>query len=409
MATEPSSPPLRRALSMPLLVFYGLGVTIGAGIFALIGEILTVSGDAAPMAFLLAGIIAGATGLSYALLVGVLPKAGGDAVFVARGLGPLLGRLAGIGIVATGIVSSAVIALAFAGYAGTLFALPQPVLVTAMMLALTAIACWGVRESVLFAAAITVLEVGTLIVIIVAGAPLLADLPAPATLTGLDRGWIGIAAVVSGAVVAFFAFVGFEDIENMVEETVDPTRAVPRAILWTLVITVVLYVILALVAVSAPGRAEVAGSPAPLAILFEQTTGIGAAPIAAMAAIAMINGILVQVLMASRTLFGMANEGLVPGWFGHVHPSRRTPLRATLAVSALILVLAFSFPLVGLAQTTSYIVLTVFALVNLSLFALGGQSRYPTLRPWRWWGIFAALLCATIPVFQIWTGMAGGH
>lgn len=414
----PPSPPqkLRRTLTLPLLVFYGVGVTVGAGIFALIGEILALAGDAAPMAFLLAGLIAGATGVSYAVLVGVFPLAGGDAVFVSRGLGPALGRLSGIAVSVVGIISSAVIALAFAGYAGTLLPFPEavssPVLVTTVVALLAAVAIRGVRESVLLAAAITILEVGTLLVVIVAGLPALANLPPPSALVGFDSEagvLAGFAPVIAGAFIAFFAFVGFEDIENMAEETVAPERTAPRAILWTLGVTVVVYVALALVAVSAPGRETIAGSAAPLAILFEQLTGIGRAPLAAMAAIAMINGILVQILMASRTLYGMANEGLLPAWFGAVDPSRRTPRRATLAVTALIVLLALAFPLVGLAQATSLIVLAVFALVNLSLFRLGGSGDYPQLRPWRWWGFAGAILCAVIPVFQLWAGAFATH
>lgn len=406
-ATQPQN--LRRTLTLPLLVFYGVGVTVGAGIFALVGEILGLAGDAAPMSFLLAGLIAGATGISYAVLVRVFPLAGGDAVFVARGIGPFFGRLTGIAVALTGIVSSAVIALAFAGYAGTLIPLPQPALVALIVAALTAVAIWGVRQSVLLAALITVLEVGTLIVVILAGLPFLAALPELPALVGLQGGMAGFAPVVAGAFIAFFAFVGFEDIENMAEETVDPVRTAPRAIVWTLAITLVLYVLLALVAVAAPGRESIAGSSAPLAALFEQITGFDSAPIAAMAAIAMINGILVQILMASRTLYGMANEGLAPGWFGKVSPVRRTPLRATLAVAVAIVVLALAFPLVGLAKATSIIVLAVFFLVNVSLWFLGRSGDYPSLAPWRWWGLFGAALSAVIPAFQLWAGAFAAH
>lgn len=406
-ATQPQN--LRRTLTLPLLVFYGVGVTVGAGIFALVGEILGLAGDAAPMAFLLAGLIAGATGISYAVLVRVFPLAGGDAVFVARGIGPFFGRLTGIAVALTGIVSSAVIALAFAGYAGTLIPLPRPALVALVVAALTAVAIWGVRQSVLLAALITVLEVATLVVVILAGLPFLAGLPELPALVGVHGGLAGFAPVVAGAFIAFFAFVGFEDIENMAEETVDPVRTAPRAIVWTLAITLVLYVLLALVAVAAPGRESIAGSSAPLAALFEQITGFDSAPIAAMAAIAMINGILVQILMASRTLYGMANEGLAPAWFGKVSPVRRTPLRATLAVAVAIVVLALAFPLVGLAKATSIIVLAVFFLVNLSLWFLGRSGDYPSLAPWRWWGLVGAALSAVIPAFQLWAGAFAAH
>jgi len=393
---------LRRTLTLPWLVFYGLGVTVGAGIFALIGEILALAGDAAPAAFLVAGLIAGVTGVSYALLVRVFPRAGGDAVFVARGLGPALGRLAGIGVVATGIISSAVIALAFAGYVRAIAPVPEWALVAASIAVLAAVACWGVRESVAFAAAITVVEVGTLLVIVVAGLPLLADLPPLPAMAGF--GGAGAGAVLAGAIIAFFAFIGFEDIETMVEETLEPERTAPRAILWTLGLTVLIYVTLALIAVAAPDRAAIAGSQAPLAILFEKVAGGGGEIVAAMAAVAMVNGILVQILMSARTLYGMANEGLIPAWFGSVHAARRTPVRATVAVSVLILVLALTFPLVSLAQATSLVVLAVFCLVNLSLFFLGGRAQHATLRPWRWWGLAGAVLCAAIPLAQLWLG-----
>lgn len=207
--------PLKRAIGLPLLVLYGLGVTVGAGIFALIGEIIGMAGDSAALSFLIAGLVAGSTGLSYALLVRVFPKAGGEAVYVNRGLGPKFGRLAGLGVAATGIISSAAISLAFASYAGTLVELPEIALVGFVVIFLTFIAWWGIRESVSFAAVITVLEVGTLLVVVFFGAPFLDNLPPVSRLLAMDGGYAGFAPVLSGAIIAFFAFVGFEDIANM--------------------------------------------------------------------------------------------------------------------------------------------------------------------------------------------------
>lgn len=406
-AGDPSS--LRRLLTLPWLVFYGLGVTVGAGIFALIGEILALAGDAAPLSFLIAGLVAAATCISYAVLVRIYPLAGGEAVFVARGLGPAWGWLTGLGVAVTGIVSSAAIALAFAGYAGTLTGIPKPVLVVAILGFLTFVAWRGVRESVTLAAIITLLEVGTLAVITFFGLPFLSRLPEPGQLLGLGNGLAGLAPVLSGALIAFFAFVGFEDIENMAEETIDPVRTLPRAIIWTLALTVVLYVALALIAVAVPNRAELTGSSAPMSVLFENVTGASGRPISLLAAIAMVNGILVQIVMSARVLYGMANEGLLPAWFGKVDLNRHTPARATLVVSAIILVLAISFPLVRLAEVTSLVVLAVFVLVNLSLFFLGRHADDPLLRRWRFWGIVAAALCASILAFQLGTGIYGSH
>lgn len=400
---------LHRTITLPWLVFYGVGVTVGAGIFALIGEILKLAGDQAPLSFLLAGIIAGVTGLSYALLVRIFPRAGGEAVFVNRGLGSFWAMLAGYGVAATGIISSAVIALAFAGYVQALIPLPEFLLVAGVIMFLSGIAWFGVRESVYFAAFITLLEVGTLVVVIVFGIPLLEDLPAVAASFTPPANPVLLTGMISGGVIAFFAFIGFEDIVNMSEESLRPEWTAPRAIFWTLGITIAIYVILSVIAVLAPDRDEITGSSAPLAALFEQITGLPSAPVAAMAAVAMVNGILVQIVMASRVLYGMSNEGIAPAWLGAVSQTRKTPDRATFTVAGIILALALFFPLVRLAELTSLVTLSVFALVNLALFALGRVLDDVTVRRWRWWGLLGAAICISVAAFQIVANVSGGH
>ncbi|PHP67368.1 amino acid permease [Zhengella mangrovi] len=402
-------PVLNRSLTLPLLVFYGVGVTVGAGIFALVGEILALAGDRAPLAFLLAGVIAGATGLSYALLVRVFPRAGGEAVFVNRGLGSLAGRLVGLGVVVTGIVSSAVIALAFAGYVRSLAPVPAPLLTAGIVVVLALVAWWGVRESVIFAAVITVLEVGTLLVIVLAGLPLLGDGERLLLAFTPSADLAVMAPVLSAAVIAFFAFIGFEDIENMAEETREPERTAPRAILLTLGATMVIYVALAAIATLMPDRSAITGSAAPVAVMFERITGWPGQPVAAIAAIAMINGILVQIIMAARVLYGMANEGLIPRWFASVDPVHKTPARATWAVAVIIIALALLFPLVRLAEATSLVTLAVFTLVNLSLFFIGTRQPETGLRAWRWWGLAGAAISAALAVWQVAAGLSGGH
>lgn len=400
---------LNRTLTLPWLVFYGVGVTVGAGIFALIGEVLALAGDQAPLSFLLAGLIAGMTGISYALLIQRFPVAGGEAVFVNRGLGSFFAWLAGYGVVVTGIISSAVIALAFAGYVRALIPVPEVVLVVAVVAVLSGIAWFGVRESVVFAAAVTLIEVGTLLVVIAFGLPLLSDLPAVAGTFVPVLETSVLAGILSGGVLAFFAFIGFEDIENMCEETVRPQWTVPRAIYWTLGITVVIYVVLAVIAALAADREAIAASSSPLAELFESLSGLSGKPVAAMATIAMVNGILVQIVMASRVLYGMANEGLAPDWFAKVDAVRKTPARATLTVAAVVLLLALFFPLVRLAEATSLVTLGVFALVNLALFSIGNRLEDGPIRRFRWWGVVGALMCLSVAAFQIFAGVAGGH
>ncbi|MFT6657184.1 APC family permease [Maritalea sp.] len=404
MSTQPTK--LKRSLNLPLLILYGVGVTIGAGIFALIGEAMLIAGNKAPIGFVMAGVIASATGLSYAKLAAVYPRAAGEAVYVNIGLGANWGRIVGLGVTITAIISSAVIAISFAGYLGQLIAVPAPILVLGILAVLTGIACFGVKESVIFAAIITAIELGALIVIVWFGADSLA----------LTKNWVAAfspsadlaqwPAISSTALLAFFAFIGFEDIVNMAEETVKPQINVPRAVIATLVITVLIYTLVALIAVSAPDPNAIAVSEAPLATLFAQLTGGNGDLIAAAATIAMVNGILVQIVMAARVLFGMGMEGLLPIALAKLHPVRQTPVRATLLVAVLIAILALTFPLGGLAKTTSMVILTVFTLVNISLWRIGNQhDADPSLQRWKYLGLVGAALSGGLLMIEVFNQM----
>lgn len=392
---------LKRTLTLPWLVFYGVGVTVGAGIFALVGEIVGLSGRNAPLAFVVAGSIAGMTALCYTRLIALYPRAGGEAVYANRGLGRLAGRAAGFGVVATGTISSAVVALAFAGYVRSLVSLPETLVVMAVVVGLGMVAVRGVRESVALAAVITVIEVGTLLVVLAYGWSALGDFDAVVdAFTPVGEG-LGLGPVLAGAVVAFFAFVGFEDIANMAEETVSPRRTGPRAIVITLVVTIVLYVLLATVAVLSPAATALSESSAPMSVLFEAVSGHDGRIISVIAVVAMVNGVLVQIVMASRVLFGMAREGLAPGFFATVDPVRKTPIRATVAVVVGISLLALFFPLVGLARATSLVTLGVFTLVDLSLFSIGTRNPELGVGRWRWVGLLGAVLAMGLATWEL--------
>lgn len=390
---------LRRTLSLPLLIFMGLGVTIGAGIFALVGEVLGLAGDHAPLAFLTAGVIASFTGISYMALVAEYPRAGGEAVYVTRGIGQVAGRFAGLGVVATGIVSSAVVSLAFGGYLASLVDVPERGGAVALVIALCFVAWSGVRQSVVFATVVTVVELGTLLVVTVFGFP---DIAIADVSRAFDLGVDGTTgAVLAGAFVAFFAFIGFEDIANLAEETIDPRRTAPRAIAWTLGVTLIAYILLALVAVSLPNQTEIAESSAPMGTIFEAVSGFDPAPVATVASIAMVNGVLMQIVMASRVLYGMASEGQLPATLESVSRTHQTPTRATILVGAAILLLVTLFPLVQLARATSLITLTVFTLVNLSLVRLGLARPTSPLRRWLPNAVLGAATSAGLCVWQV--------
>ena len=245
--------------------------------------------------------------------------------------------------------------------------------------ALGVVAAWGILESVILAGLFTLIEAGGLIAIVAVAVH--ADLPIAAAFTA--------AATVNAArcpasplpvLLAFFAFIGFEDLANVVEEAKAPRRDIPRAMVLTLLISTILYVGVAAVAVSAVSIERLSLSPAPLSLVFREIAGVSPATISAIAIVATLNTILAQMTMAARVIYGMARQGDLPGIAGRVHPRTATPLVATALIVASVITLALTFPLERLAESTSLATLGVFALVNLALLRLrhrGIESRVP--------------------------------
>ncbi|MCM0018803.1 MAG: APC family permease [Tagaea sp.] len=386
-----------------MLVLYGVGVTVGAGIFVLIGTVGELAGPRAPLAFVLAAAVATATAFSYAALARGFPHAAGASLYVHRAFGPAAGFAVGIGVALTGIVSSATIALGFTGYLLRLVELPRGAVVVVTLVVVGALVARGVRESVGAAAVMTAIEIGVLAALIGAGAPILADPDIWRAAFGF-AGPLDAQAILAAAVLAFFAFIGFEDIVNMAEETVDPERAVARAILATLGITTLLYVLVALVAAGAPPPAGAASGDAPLAALWTRLTGLSGAWLAALALVSVLNGVIVQVIMASRLLYGMARERMLPAFLGHVG-ARGTPIAAVWIVVAAIAVLALAFPIATLARLTTTTTLIVFATVNVALVVLAARPGHEALRPWRPAGILGAVLTGGLGGYEIVRGL----
>lgn len=372
--TEPSPPPsteLKRSLNLPLLTLYGLGVTIGAGIYVLVGKVAGHAGLGAPLSFLGAGVLVAFSALSFAELSVRMPKSAGEALYVREGFAsPRLGLIVGLLVVASGVISSAVIVQGAVGYLRELLPLPAELGIPLVTLLLTAIAAWGITQSVALAGLVTVLEIGGLLLVVAAGIvaepragfEAVALLPPPELET-----WFGIGA---GLTLAFFAFIGFEDMVNVAEEVKDVERTLPRAIALTLILSTFLYVAVAVVSLKALSPAELGVSEAPLAEVWRRGFGGNAGFLSVIAVFATLNGVLIQTIMASRVLYGLARQGALPGIFGQVHPRTQTPLIATATVGAVVLLLALSFSLERLAEVTSAVVLTVFTLVNLALVRL---------------------------------------
>ena len=372
MATQ-----LNRSLSLPLLVLYGLGVTIGAGIYVLIGATAGRAGVYAPLSFVFAAFVMGFSAASFAELTGRYPVSAGEAAYVRGAFNSqTLSLLAGCLVIFAGIVSAAAISVGAAGYLQEFVALPQAILILFVIAAMGAIAIWGIMHSAIIAGALTLIEIAGLVAIIAGGfgtdIDILARLPQSMP-TLADTAALGM--IMSAGLLSFFAFIGFEDLVNLAEETRNPHRNMPWAILLTLVGASLIYILVALVAVWSGPLDELAASSAPLSLVFARTTGLSPAVITAIAIVATLNGVIVQMVMAARVVYGLARQGSLPSTLAHVGATTRTPTTATYIVIAAILILALAIPLEPLAEATSIAVLASFSLVNLSLVKLKLNRR----------------------------------
>jgi APA family basic amino acid/polyamine antiporter len=335
----------------------------------LIGKVAGSAGLYAPISFLLASLVAGLTVFSFAEFASRIPKSAGEAVFVHAAFPTKILALAvGLCVMFSGLTSSAAISHGFVGYLHEFVVIPGWFAIALLIGALGVVAAWGITESVMIAVTATVIEIGGLLIAIWSGYENLGDLPArlPELFPPFDTvAWSGILA---GSILAFYAFIGFEDMVNVAEEVKDVRRNLPRAIIITLIVTTVFYFALALVAVLSLPIEELAASKAPIALLIERKASGLSKTISVIAIVAILNGALIQIIMAARVLYGLSNQGWLPRALATVSPVTQTPLRATAIVSAIVLAFALWLPLIQLAEITSFLMLFVFTIVNLALW-----------------------------------------
>ncbi|MGD8483447.1 MAG: amino acid permease [Thioalkalispiraceae bacterium] len=364
-------PTLKRSISLPLVTFYGIGTILGAGIYVLVGKVAGEAGMAAPLAFLLASLLAGFSAFSYAELSSRYPRSAGEAVYLQQAFGiQQFSMLMGLLIIVIGLVSTATLVHGFVGYLQVFVTVPPWLVKVALITVLAAVVMWGIGQSVWIASAFTILEILGLLIIIWVSKEQLAIAPSMMgdMLPIFDLSvWMG---VLMGAFIAFYAFVGFEDIVNVAEEVIDPVRNVPRAVVLSLVVTTVFYMLVSIACVLTIEPGKLANSNAPLAVVYEQQTGQPATIIAWISLLSVINGALIQIVMASRILYGMSHQGWIPAILGRVNAKTQTPIIATLVIGSLILLLALWLPLLSLAKLTSLVTLLVFSLVNLALLVI---------------------------------------
>jgi amino acid transporter len=351
---------LRRSLTVLPLLLYGLAVIVGAGIYIAIASVIDRAGPAAPLSFLLAGIAAGMTGLCYAELASRFPEASGAVAYVKQGFGSdRIAQVTGVALTLAVAIAAASIASGAVHYLSVLIGLPPAALIALVVTAFTLLAMTGVRESTGFAAAIGVLEILGLAVAAGVGFVTAPTYDVGAMLPTSFAAWQG---VVAGAFIAFFAFIGFESLANMAEETKDPRRTVPYSIVGAVLVSTLLYVVVAAALVFA-GR----GGQSPLIDLFQ---GSHATLFAAVGTLAIANGVLVEIMMLARLFYGMAQRRQLPTVLGRVHPRTRTPIEATALAGAIVLATALLLPFERLLALANALTLGIFAAVDLALWRI---------------------------------------
>ncbi|WP_305908825.1 amino acid permease [Methylomarinum sp. Ch1-1] len=359
---------LKRAITLPLLVFYGAGTILGAGIYALIGKIAALSGQYAPFSFLLSALIAAFVAFTYAELSGRYPKSAGEAVYVHHAFqARWLTALVGWGIVLTGIVSAAVMARGAYGYLNELIVVSEGIAISLFVLLISLIAIVGISLSVNVAALVTLIEISGILLVLFVSREQLWSIPANWHALLPPFSWPVWQNIILGAFLAFYAFIGFEDMVNVAEEVIEPEKNLPSGIILALLIATVFYVLVALAAVLTLPIPVLADHKAPFALIFQSNSDIPAEIISLISLIAIMNGALVQIVMASRVLYGLAEKGAAPACFAFIHDKTRTPVIATLFFAAILLTMALWLPIAELAKITSFIILTIFALISLSL------------------------------------------
>lgn len=389
-----STTSLKRAVGTGMLALYGIGNIVGAGVYVLIGKIADPAGYLAIIAFLIAAVVALFAAISYAELASRFPVSAGVAVYLHEAFKTkILSTVVGLMLVGAGIISSATLLKGFSGYFEQLTGIDPIISMTIAALLLVLVMLKGIKESVSVAALLTIIEVGGLLFLV--ASILIAK---PDTINTFTNGFttaIGsfeaasFAAMISAVFIAFYAFVGFEDMVNIAEEVKNPKKAFPRAILVSMGVVTVLYILVSVVALGVLTPVALGNSAAPLADVFTTATGSEATIIIVISLLATLNGVLVNVIMGSRFLYGMANRRWLPKWFSKISRSY-VPARSTLLVGSASLIAALLLPIEQLAQTTSLLLLGVFLAVNISLIVIRRQQgasnddykMSPTFLPW---------------------------
>ncbi len=356
---------LNRSLSLTECVFYGVGSILGAGIYVLIGKTAGPAGNLTWLAFLIASLCAVVTALSYAELATLFPKAGGEYVYATEAFGKKIGTVIGFIITLNGIVTGAAVAVGFSGYFNDLTGTHLGFVPIAILGLIFLVNAAGIRHSSVVNIVFTLIEVGGLVLVIVCGANSLGKVD----LLELPEG--GWNSLLTASALAFFAFVGFEEIVKLAEETREPEKNIPRALFITSIIVIVIYELVAISAVSVVPSDQLAESQSPLADVVRSQIGqTGIVTISAIALFSTANTILSNMLGSSRIFFNMSGETRGLKFFSKLSDKRKTPVAALVLIAGVMIAFTFIEDIETIARIATTFIFLTFLAVNLCVIIL---------------------------------------
>jgi amino acid transporter len=389
----PGSGGLARAIGPKMLIVFIVGDILGAGIYGLVGKLAGYVGGTVWLPLAIGFAVAALTAASYAELVGKYPRAAGAALYTHRAFRrPFLTFVVAFAVMMSGIASASTAALLFGGKYLTQFVdVPQVLAAFGFLAVISIINFIGISQSIKVNLVLTLIEVTGLVIVIVVGIAGIAGGegdPGRAFELTDPKGEGLFLGVLGATALGFYALIGFEDSVNLAEECDEPARTFPRALFVGIAVTGVIYVTVSFIAVVLVPPAELAVSKGPLLDVVS-AAGVSFPPrlFALIALLAICNTALINMIMASRLLYGMANERIVPSAFARVHRGRRTPFVAIVFTVLIAACLIASGTATELAETTVLLLLLVFAVVNISVLVLRRRPvdhhhfRTPTWAP----------------------------
>lgn len=341
-----------------------IGVILGAGIYVIIGEAAGLSGTGLWLSFVFAALVASFTGLSYAELASRFPHAGAEYVYIMHSFGQTLAWITGWLLIVSSILAAATVAVGFGNYCSALFHTPVIVIAIATLLVCGLILIVGIKETAFITILFTVIEASGLIIIIFIGVPYLGSVNYLELANGLQ-------GVIKAGVLIFFSYIGFESIARLAEETREPERTIPKAILLSIAITAVIYILVGIAAVSVVPWQELAHAEAPLGLVAQRVYGDQLFTVLAVIALfSTFNTMLVVLLSGSRLVYGIAEYRALPRVFLSVSKKLRTPWFAIVSVVLASLCFIFVGDLATIANLTNFTVFLIFLLVNAAVIYL---------------------------------------